>query len=159
MTTRRLTLGVIVIALALAPSVGADAPRATKWQAGMTRVTSANGSTIKITKPSKVGAKVGPGNVTFSLKLVGVTDAGDAPVTLSGNTFQIDVIINGIFSTLMFNFDLANGFVSQKFSVANSSLPSGGVVAGQPIEIRGARVVQAMNGNSFGVAGITARGT
>ncbi len=157
MKTRQLTGGFLAVALTMAP-LALAAPKATKWQTFVTSPSGGTGATIKVTKPSKIQAGVSTGNVTFKLKLSGVTDTSDALVTLTGNTFQIDVVVNGIFSTMMFTFDLTDGKVSQKFSVANSSLPSGGVSAGDPIEIRAARVVQAPpNSNVFAVAGITAK--
>lgn len=133
------------------------APKADKYQASITSPTAATGASIQITKPSKLTTKVSPGNVTIQVKVNGVVDAMSDPVTLAANTLQVDVIIDSSLFTVNFLFDLANGKVSQKFTVANSALPGGGLVPGQTMEIRAVRLIQAGNGNSFGVAGLTAR--
>lgn len=156
-STLTATAVAVTLAIAgLAPRALA-APPANKYQSSITRPTTVTGATISITKASKVVTKVTPGNVTFQVKVNGVVDGASAPVTLAGNTLQIDVIINGSLATLGFVFDLENGKVSQKFSVANSSFPFGGIVPGQTMEIRAVRLIQGGNGNSFGVAGLTAR--
>jgi hypothetical protein len=146
----------LVLALAGARPAAA-APKAGVYQASITSPTAATGSTITITKPSKLIAKVSSGNITFQVKAGGVLDAMLAPVNIIGNTLQIDVIINNTLFTVMFVFDITNGKVSQKFTVANSSMPGGGVVAGQPFEVRAIRLIQGGNGNAFGVGGLTAR--
>ena len=147
----------VTVTLAGAAAPAMAAPRANKYQASLTSPTIPTGSTIQIIKPSKLLTKVTPGNITFQVKLNGVVDAISQPVTLAGNTLQVDVIINGALFTVGFLFDIANGKVSQKFTVANSALPGGGLVAGQTMEIRAVRLIQSVNGNSFGVAGLTAR--
>lgn len=133
------------------------APKAGQFQTTITSPTAATGATVEITKPSKLIAKVSPGNVTFQLKVSGVTDAMDQLVNITNNTLQVDLIINNALVTQMFFFDLVNGKVSQKFTVANSSFPGGGVAAGQTLEVRALRLIQGGNFNAFGVGGLTAR--
>lgn len=132
------------------------APVAKQYQCSLTSTPFATGSNIKITKPSKVIVKGGTGSVTFQLKLGGVTDAGDALVSLANNTFQVDFIRpNGMLNTATFSFDIAGGKVSQKFPLANSSFPGGALAPGETIDIRRVHLIQAGNGNDFAVCGIT----
>lgn len=157
MKTRVLSATVLAVALSFpAGAVVQVGPKATKWQSTVTTDTG-TAAGIKITKTSKVSAKATAGSVTFALKLRGVTDNLDLPVTNTGNTFQVDLLIEGSTVTQMFSFDITNGKVSQKFPVANTSLPGGGVVPTEPIEIRRVRLIEVGSGDVFGVAGLTAR--
>lgn len=147
---------VAVAAVTLLASTALAAPPATQYQSTLTNPTGVIGATIKITKSSKVQIKASGGTVTFTLKLNGVTDAGDVLVNLASNTFQVDVLRpNGALSTVMFNFDIVNGKLNQKFPVAIGSFPGGALNPGEPIDIRRVRLVQAGNGNDFAVAGLT----
>lgn len=156
MQTPVLKAAVVAAALSLLTSSAMAAPAAKQYQCSLTSPPFVTGATIKITKPSKVIVKSGTGSVTFQLKIGGITDAMDAPVTLANNTFQVDLIRpNGMLVTAMFGFDITNGKVSQKFPLANSLFPSGALNPGESIDIRAVRLVQAGNGNNFAVAGLT----
>ena len=158
MKTRLLPASVLVLALAVvSPAALTVGPKATKWQSTLTTPTTVTGAGIKITKTSKVSAKATTGSVTFGLKLRGVTDTLDLPVTSGGHTLEVDVLIDGVFHALTFTFAIDNGKISQKFPVANASLGGVGVVATQPIEIRSVKVIEFATGQSFGVDGLTAK--
>ena len=131
------------------------APAAKQYQSSLT--TPPNGvATIKITKPSKVIIKVGTGSVTFQLKIGGITDNADAPVTLAGNLLQVDFIRpNGVPVTQQFVFDILDGKVNVKLPLALSGFPLGSVNAGDTIDIRAVRLVQNMTFSTFGVSGLT----
>jgi hypothetical protein len=159
MKTRLLFASVLVLAVAFTTPADA-APKATKYQSTITTPTSGSPpvDAIFITKTSKVSVKTTTNNVVFTIKLRGVVDGLDLPVTLAGNTLVVDVLVGGSFCPLSFSFDIAEGKATQKSSIANGSLAcSGGVTPGEPIEIQRARVVQQGNGYTFGVAGLTAK--
>lgn len=157
MLTHLRSAALALVAGAFVATSAVAAPAAKQYQSSLTSPTTMTGATIEITKPSKIITKIASGNVTFQLKLAGVVDALDQPVNLIGNTFQVDVIIANSLYTLMFPFDIANGKTSQKFTTANGSLPGGGLVVGQSIEIRAVRLIQGGNFNTFAVAGLTAK--
>jgi len=148
-------------AIAWASLAGA-APPAREYKTALTTPTSGASTTAIITKASRAGVKVGTGAVTFYLKLSGVVDAGASPVTSTGNTFEVQVIVNGMTRTKDIAFDLAGGKTvpsTVKVPVALTDVATwGGVIAvGQPIEVRRVRVIEVGSGMDFGVAGITAK--
>lgn len=148
----------LVLAAALAIALGSTAfaaPTAKQYQSSLTTPPNAT-ATIKITKPSKVIIKVATGSVSFQLKVGGITDTGDAPVTLAGNTFQIDFIRpGGAFVTQQFSFDITEGKVNAKFPLALSAFPLGSANPGETIDLRAVRLVQSGTGATFGVSGLT----
>jgi hypothetical protein len=155
----RLVLGSMIAWAALASA----APPAREYKTALTTPTSGASTTIKISKASRAGAKIGTGVVTFYLKLSGVVDSttGD-PITLAGNTFEVQVLVNGMTRTADFSFDMAGG----KTVPSNLKVPValgdtavwGSVLAvGQPVEVRRVRVIEAGTGMDFGVAGITVK--
>ena len=145
-----------VAAVSIASTVFA-APAAKQYQSSLT-TPPGGAATIKITKPSKVIIKVATGSVTFQLKVGGVTDTLNQPVTLAGNAFQVDFIHpNGMFKTQQFSFDVTDGKVNAKFPLANSAFPGGTVNPGDTIDIRAVRLVQFGTGLTFGVSGLTAK--
>ena len=153
-TPIRSTVLAAVAALAFA-STSFAAPAAKQYQSSLTTPPGSL-ATIKITKPSKVIIKGGTGSVSFQLKLGGITDAMDQPVTLANNTFQVDLIRpNGAFVTQMFSFDITDGKANAKFPLAYSGFPGGAVNPGETIDIRAVRLVQFGTGFSFGAAGLT----
>ena len=132
------------------------APVAKQYASSLTSPPLATGSTIKITKPSKVSMRVGTGSVTFQLKVSAVTDSMDLPVTLASNTFQIDIQRpNGAVVTQMFFFDITAGKFSGKFPLADSAFQGGALNPGESIEIRAVKLLQAVNGNVFALSGLT----
>lgn len=138
-------------------------PTATKWQSSLTEPTPLAGSDFTITKASSVQVSVASGNVTFKLKLNGVTDGG-VPVNQVSNTFQVDLRYGGTLHTVSFLFDLINGKTDNaqtKFTVANSALPGGGVASDDSIEVRTVRCVQGGAGPGAGLSfctpGLTAK--
>jgi hypothetical protein len=138
-------------------------PTATKWQSSLTEPTPTTGSDYTITKASSVQVSVASGNVTFKLKLNGITDSG-VPVNQVNNTFQVDLRYGGVLHTVSFSFDLAGGKTDNtqtKFSVANSALPGGGVAPDDSIEVRTVRCVQGGAGPGAGLSfctpGLTAK--
>jgi len=152
-------LGTLVLGTALTFTLGAAAaPPAREYKSAVTSPTGGTAATIKITKASRAGVKVGTGSVTFYLKLSGVVDtvSGD-PVDLNGNTFSVQYVVNGLTQTKNFLFNIAGG----KTSPATAKFPqtNGDVFAtampGDPVEIQRVRVIQAGTGQDFGVAGIT----
>ncbi len=150
----RTTILAAVAAVALA-STALAAPAAKQYQSSLT-TPPGGAANIKITKPSKVIIKVATGSVTFQLKVGGITDNADAPVTLAGNAFQVDFIhSNGMFKTQQFSFDIVDGKVNAKFPLANSAFEGGTVNPGQTIDIRAVRLVQFGTGLTFGVSGLT----
>ncbi len=157
MQTQLRTAVLAAIAAVAIASTALAAPTAKQYQSTLTSPTTATGATISITKPSKIIAKISPGNFTLQLKLGGVVDALSAPANVTGNTMQVDVVIGNSLFTLMNTFNIVNGKVSQKFTTADSSLPGGGLSTGQTIEIRGVRLIQGGNFNTFAVAGLTAK--
>jgi len=152
-----LATGLTLASLAPVLAVPPAAPPATKYQTTLTTPTAGASPTTRITKSSMVMVKATGNNVTFQVKLKGVSDMSDLLVTNTNNSFQVDIIVNGFFSTQSFPFDLTLGKtdnMATKFTVTNSSLPTG-PVAGEPIEVVSVRVT--LNGESqpFGKAGIT----
>ena len=154
---------VVVGAAVLSATLAVGAPPAREYKTALTAPTSGGSTTIKITKASRAGVKIGTGAVTFYLKLSGVVDAttGD-PITLSGNTFEVQVLVNGMTRTADFPFDIVAGKTSPsnvKVPVALGDTATWGSVlaVGQPVEVRRVRVIEAGTGDDFGVAGITAK--
>jgi hypothetical protein len=153
----KIVMATAVLALMVtAPLARAQAPTAKKVLYSLTEPSSGTSATIRIDKKGLVKINVLSGNVQFLLKLSGVLDAFDQPVNNVGNTFQVDLIVGGIFSTENFVFDIANGKVAQKFLVTNGSVGTGGA-AGDAVEIRRVRVLEAGSGFEFGSGGITLR--
>jgi hypothetical protein len=151
-------LSAVVLSLfvgSIAPAAMQPPPKAKQWQSTFTGpVPGMPVPAIQITKASKIKVKPGSNNVTFSLKLAGVTNiADDTPVTNVMNTLQVDVQVLGTFQTLNFTFAITNGKnVEKSFSVTNASLPTA-PSAGAAMEVLGARVIS--GGKVFGVSGIT----
>ena len=138
-------------------------PPATKWQSSLTEPSPISGSDFHITKASSAQISVASGNVTVKLKLAGVTNGG-LPVTQTGNVLQVDLRYGGLPHTVSFTFDLAGGktdATQTKFSIANSALPGGGVVADDSIVVSTVRCVQGGAGPGAGLSfcspGLTAK--
>ena len=142
----------------VAPATVQPPPKAKGWQSSFTAPVSGLPADIQITKSSKIKVKPSPNNVTFSLKLSGVTNkADDTLVNNSMNTLKVDVQVGAFSATLNFSFDLMNGKnVQKKFTVANGMLPNM-PTGGTAMAILNAFVVEAGTGRTFGVAGITLR--
>lgn len=140
-------------------------PPATKWQSSLTEPTPATGSDFHITKASSLQVSVASGNVTFKLKLTGVTDGLSGPLAnQTGNTLQVDLRFGGVLHTESFPFDIANGKTNNaqtKFTLANGSLGGAGVMPDDSIQVVGVRCVQggieAGAGQSFCTPGLTAK--
>lgn len=149
--------------LALAPMAGAQVPAAREWKSALTAPTSGASTTIRMSRSSRAGVKVGTGAVTFYVKVAGIVDVvTSAPVTLAGNTFEVQVLVNGMTRTAAFSINIVNGKTSPttvKFPVALTDTAIwGSVVApGQPIEVRRVRLIEVGTGDDFAVAGVTAR--
>lgn len=165
MNTRSLLpLAALALICASAPALAAPVtPPATKFQSSLTVPTPATGSDFEITKASQVQVSVSSGNVTVKLKLNGVLDGG-VPVTQAGNTLQVDLRYGGLLHTVPFLFDLAGGKTNNaqtKFTIANSSLPGGGVMPDDSIEVRTVRCLQGGAGPGAGLSfcspGLTAK--
>ncbi len=150
------TLTLSLALVSVAPAAVQPPPKATGWKSTLTASVSGPPATIQITKASKVGVKPSANNVTFSLKLSGVTNtADDTAANTVMNTLQVDVQVLNTFQTLNFTFDLLNGKnVEKKFTMTNASLPTA-PAAGAAVEVLGARVIQGGTGRTFGVSGIT----
>ncbi len=138
------------------------APPAKGWKSSITDPTSPTAATVHITKSSSAQVKVASGSVTFVLKLGGVLDATDVPVTSTGNTVEFVMLVNGSTHTKGFNFDLSGGKTDNsltKFPVSLSDAGTWGSVLapGDPIEIRQVRVIEQGSGEIFGVDGITTK--
>ena len=159
MQTPKLKAALVTFALASLAGSALAAPPAGQFQCSLTSPSTATGATIKITGSSKLIVKVSTGNVNFQLKVKGVTNAMDNPVTdmtPNTNTFQIDVIRpGGMLATQMFPFTISSGKVSQKFPVANGSFAGGALTTGDTIDIRAVRLVQGGTGDTFAVCGLT----
>jgi hypothetical protein len=146
-------------------AVGAQAaPTAKTMKVSLTSPTSANASTIEITKASKAQIKATAGNVTFALKLNGVNaKIGGAPDTSTGNTFSVQFLVGGVTHNKDFVFDMAAGKTSPtatlKFTVSNGDAGTWGsaLSAGTPVEVRRIRVIENATGEDFGVMGFTAQ--
>lgn len=158
---KKLIVSLATLALPLAAMSAHAAPAATKFQSSLTDPNA--GSDYTITKSSSIMVTVGKGVVNFKLKLNGVLD-GTVPVNQTTNTLQVDLRYHGGLRTVSFDFDLAGGKTNNaqtKFPVATGSLPAGGVVAGDAIEVRAVRCIQGGSGpgagNSFCAAGVTAK--
>lgn len=140
-------MAALALAVAAAPAFAVTVtPPATKFQSSLTEPTPATGAALHITKASSIQVGVTNGNVTFKLKLAGVVDGMSTPANLANNTLQVDMVYGGNFHTQSFAFDLANGKTDNtqtKFTVANSSLPGGGVVSDDSIQIVEVRCIQA----------------
>lgn len=156
------------LALSVVAGSGAHAasvtPPANKFQSSLTDPTPATGTDWKITKASQAQISVSSGNVRIQLKLNGVVDGTNAPVTQTGNILQVDLRYGGVLHTVPFSFDLAAGKTNNaqtKFSIANSALPGGGVVPDDSIVVQAVRCVEGGGGPgagfSFCALGLTAR--
>lgn len=163
MILRLLSAATLFLSFAAAAGAAPVTPPATKWQSSLTEPSPPTGSDFLVTKSSQVQVSVSNGNVTFKLKLNGVTNGG-MPVSQTGNTFQVDLRYGGLLRTLSFTFDLAGGRTDNrqtKFVVANSALPGGGVAPDDSIEVRTVRCLQggagAGAGLSFCSPGLTAK--
>jgi hypothetical protein len=139
-------------------------PVANKWMSSLTEPSPPTGSDFRITKASQAQVSVAAGSVTIKLKLLGVLDAADQPVTQADNTLQVDLRYGGVLRTVSVEFDLAGGKTNNaetKFTIANGLLPGGGVVADDSIEVRAVRCVQGGAGPGAGLsfcsAGLTAK--
>ena len=154
--TTILRAAVAAASIALCASSAFAAPTAKQYQCSLTSPPFATGSTIKITKPSKVIVKGATGSITFQLKIGGITDAMDQLVDLNNNTMQVDFIRpNGMLVTAMFSFNITAGKVSQKSPLDNTNFPGGVLNPGETVDIRRVHLIQAGNGNDFAVCGIT----
>ncbi|MEW6268615.1 MAG: hypothetical protein AB1689_04880 [Thermodesulfobacteriota bacterium] len=168
MQPRSVTRAVLTLVPALALAAGAAVaapvtPPATRYQSSLVPPTPATGTDFEITKASQVQVSVSSGNVTFKLKLNGVVSSG-VPVSQTGNTFQADLRYGGVLHTVSFVFDLANGKTNNaqtKFTIANGSLPGGGVAPDDSIEVRTVRCLQGGAGPGAGLSfcspGLTAK--
>jgi hypothetical protein len=158
-----------LISLAIAPLhasrvlAASVTPPATLWKSSLTEPTGDAGSDFAITKASQAQVKVSAGNVTFQLKLNGVRSGG-SPVTQMNNTFEVQMRYHGVVRTQSFLFDLVDGKTinsQTKYVIANGSLPSGGVVSDDSIEILKVRCIQGGSGpgagSNFCGAGLTAK--
>lgn len=164
---RKLLVSIAALALPLValPALAVSVtPPATGWKSSLTEPEGA-GSDWVITKSSQAQVKVSSGNVTFQLKLNGVVDGSNMPVTEAGNTFEIQLRYGGLNHTLSdFTFDLNGGKTDNsqtKFTLANGALPGGGVGPDDSIEVLKVRCLQGGTGggagNSFCSAGLTAK--
>jgi hypothetical protein len=152
-------LSAVAISLCLAsvaPATDQPPPKAKGWQSSFTKPGTGLPSNIQITKASKIKIKPSSNNLTFSLKLAGVTNkADDTPVTNVMNTLKVDVQVGALSTTLNFPFGITNGKnVEKTFSVSNGMLPNA-PTAGDAVQILDAFVVEAGTGRTFGVTGIT----
>jgi len=154
----------LVLASAFVVSAVAHAaPPATKYQSTITDPTTATAATIKIIKSSKIEIKAGSGNVTFALRLNGVVaKVGGAPDSSSGNTLEVQLVVNGVTHSKDFTFNTINGKIdptTSKFIVSNGDTATWGsaLAAGTPIEIRRVRVIENATGEDFGVDGLTTK--
>lgn len=143
------------LAAAISQPAAAQAPKAKKIVMSLTEPSGGTAATIRIDKKGLVKIKALPGNVQFLLKVSGVVDGFDIPVTNAGNSFQIDVLVGGVFSTETFVFGLIDGKVSQKFLVTNGALGAGGGGTGDPVDVVGIRIRETGTGQIFGTSGIT----
>jgi hypothetical protein len=164
MNRAAIALSTLALALYATPSLAGPLPPANKWQASLTDPTPAPGSDFHITKASQIQVSASSGNVTFKLKLNGIVDAGDVPVNQTGNTLQVDLRYGGVLHTASFAFDLLEGKTNNaltKFTLANGSLPGGGVMPDDSIEVRTVRCVQGGVGPGAGLSfctpGLTAK--
>jgi hypothetical protein len=159
-----LPLAALALICASAPASAAPVtPVATKYQSSLTEPTPTTGSDWTITKASQVQISVSSGNVTVKLKLNGVVEGG-VPVSQAGNTLQVDLRYGGSLKTVPFSFDLAGGKTNNaqtKFTIANSALPGGGVVADDSIVVQSVRCIQGGGGPGAGLSfcapGLTAK--
>lgn len=164
LTRSLLSMAALALICASAPAFAAPVtPPATKYQSSLTEPTPVTGTDWKITKASQVQISVASNNVTVKLKLNGVLQAG-LPVTQLGNTLQVDLRYGGVLRTVQFTFDLAGGKTNNaqtKFTIANSSLPGGGVVADDSIVVQTVRCIQGGGGPGAGLSfcapGLTAK--
>jgi hypothetical protein len=157
----RLLLPSIAATIAVASFAFAQPP-AKGWKSSITDPTLPTGAVTHITKSSTAEIKVGPGAVTFILKLNGVVDSLAQPVASVSNTVEFVFLVNGGTHTKGFPFDLANGKTNNslaKFSVPLSDSGTWGSVLspGEPIEVRKVSVTEVGTGNVFGVDGITTK--
>lgn len=165
MNTRSLLpLAALALVCATAPAFAAPVtPVATKYLSSLTEPTPVTGSDWTLTKASQVQISVATGNVTVKLKLNGVVEGG-LPVTQTGNTLQVDLRYGGVLHTVPFSFDLAGGKTNNaqtKFTIANSSLPGGGVAVDGSIVVQSVRCIQGGGGPGAGLSfcapGLTAK--
>jgi hypothetical protein len=161
-----LPMAALALVVAATPALAVTVtPPATKFQSSLTEPTPATGSAFHITKASSIQIGVSSGNVTFKLKLAGVVDGTSSPANQTNNTLQVDMVYGGAFHTQSFSFALANGKTDNtqtKFTVANSSLPGGGVLPDDSIQIVEVRCIQAAGSGAganknFCSTGLTAK--
>lgn len=163
MMPRVVSATALVAALTLISLGSANAqPPAKGWKSSITDPTAPTAATVHITKSSSAQVKVSANTVTFILKLKGVLDATDMPVTSTGNTVEFVMLVNGSTHTKGFSFALAGGKTDNsltKFAVTLSDAGTWGSVLspGDPIEIRQVRVIEQGTGEIFGVDGITTK--
>ncbi len=163
------TLFSLAAGLLLASSVHATSPvpAANSYKSNLTFPTPPSGADFKITKASTVQLKASTNTITFQLVLAGVVDTANAnaPVSQTGNTFQVDLRYEGVVKTVQFNFNLINGKIdptTKKFPVTISGgFPAPGIVSGDSVEVVRVRCLQGGSGpgagNNFCVAGLTAK--
>ena len=95
MRLRFVSASVAAAAIAVA-SIAWAVPPAKGWKSSITDPTVATAATVHITKSSSAQIKVGSGVVTFVVKLNGVQDVFNMPVTTVGNTVEFVFLVNGV---------------------------------------------------------------
>jgi hypothetical protein len=141
-------------------------PAANKWTSSLTEPTPLVGADFHITKPSNATITTTPGNVSFQIRLSGVTNGVGGPlVTQTANTFQVDLrYVSGAFHTETFTFNLVGGKTpapAPKFTLALNSLGGTPPVPGDSIQVVAVRCIQGGAGPGAGAnfctAGLTAK--
>jgi hypothetical protein len=161
MSRKTLVASVLAVTIAVGSSAFAQPP-AKGWKSSITDPTLPTGAVTRITKSSSAEIKVGSASVTFVLKLNGVLDSADAPVSSTNNTVTFVFLVNGATHNKDFFFDLTAGKTNNsqtKFPVSLSDAGTWGssLSAGEPIEVRQVRVNEVGTGNIFGVDGLTTK--
>jgi hypothetical protein len=158
----RLVSASVTAAVIAVASIASAVPPAKGWKSSITDPTVATAATVHITKSSSAQIKVGSGVVTFVVKLNGVLDTFNMPVTSVGNTVEFVFLVNGVTKTKGFTFDLFAGKTDNSLTKFPVSLADAGtwgsvLTPGEPIEVRQVRVIETGTGEVFGVDGFTTK--